>query len=89
MTQRIQQVRRCPTLIDLPVHQIQEQRVEEQRVIQNQECMQQHKVEHGVSNFSLEFERLRTQERIAERLTKETVSNSRHKTLTHRCSTLS
>ena len=37
----------------------------------NQECMQQHNVEYGVSNSSLEFERLRTQERIAERLTKE------------------
>ena len=46
-------------------------------------------VEYGVSNSSLEFERLRTQERIAERLTKETVSNARQKTLTHRCSTLS
>ena len=85
--QRIQQVRRCPTLIDLPVHQIQEQRVEVQRVIHNQECMQQQK--YGVSNSSLKFERLRTQERIAERLTKETVSNARQKTLTHRCSTLS
>ena len=70
-------------------HQIQEQRVQVQRVIHNQKCLQQHKVEYGVSNSSLEFERLRTQERIAERLTKETVSNARQKTLTHRCSTLS
>ena len=84
-TQRMQQVRRYLTLINLPVHQIQEQRVEVQRVIHNQECMQQHKVEYGVSNSSLDFERLRTQERIAERLIKETVSNARQKTLTHRC----
>ena len=51
-------------------------------VIHNQECMQQHKEEYGVSNSSLDFERLRTQERIAERSTKETVSNARQKTLT-------
>ena len=72
-----------------PYHQIQEQRVEVQRVIANQECLQQHIVEYGVSNSSLEFERLSSQERIAERLTKETVSNARQKTLTHTYSTLS
>ena len=44
-----------------------------QRVIHNQECMQQHNVEYGVSNSSLEFERLRTQERIAERLNSQKV----------------
>ena len=67
-------MRRCPTLIDLPVHQIQEQRVEVQRVIHNQEVMQQHKVEYEVSNSSEEeFERLRSQERIAECLIREAI----------------
>ena len=51
-TQRIQQVRRCPTLIDLPVHQIQEQRVEVQRVIHNQECMQQQSGVRSVKLFA-------------------------------------
>ena len=32
----------CPTLIDLPVQQIEEQRVEVQRVIHSQERLQQH-----------------------------------------------
>ena len=45
-TQRIQQVHRCPILIEVPVHQIQEQRVEVQRVIHSQECLQQHTVEY-------------------------------------------
>ena len=63
--QRIQQVRRCPTLIEVLVQEIQEQSVEVQRVIHNQECLQQHTVEYGVSNSSLEFERLRKHAKIA------------------------
>ena len=40
--QRVQQSRRCPSLIEVPVQQIQEQSVEVQRVIHTQERMQQH-----------------------------------------------
>ena len=44
-------------------------------------------VEFGVSNSSLEFERLTEQANIAERLPKETVSNACQKSPTHRCIT--
>ena len=44
-------------------------------------------VEFGVSNSSLEFERLRKQAKIAERLSIETVSNACQKSPTHRCIT--
>ena len=60
--QCIQQVRRCPTLIDLPVHQIQEQRVEVQRVIHSQERLQQHEVSNSSEE---EFNRLKKQAKIA------------------------
>ena len=64
--------------IDGPVPQIQEQRVEvqrgnsQERLQQNpQERSQQHTVEYGVSNSSLEFGTLREQAEIAELMAKE------------------
>ena len=64
--------------IAVPIPQIQEQRVEvqrgnsQERLQQNpQERLQQHTVEYGVSNSSLEFEKLRKQAETAERMAKE------------------
>ena len=64
--------------IDVPVLQIQEQRVQmqrgnsQERLQQNpQERLQQHTMEYGVSDSSLEFEKLRKQAEIAERMAKE------------------
>ena len=60
--QRIQQVRRCPTLIEVLVQQILEQSVEVQRVIHSQERLQQHEVSNSSEE---EFKRLRKQAKIA------------------------
>ena len=55
--------------IDVPIPQSQEQRVEVQG--DNPQERLQHTVEYGVSNSSLEFEKLRKQAEIAERMAKE------------------
>ena len=60
--QRIQQVRRCPTLIEVLVQQILEQSVEVQRVIHSQERLQQHEVSNSSEE---EFKRLRKHAKIA------------------------
>ena len=60
--QRIQQVRRCPTLIEVLVQQILEQSVEVQRVMHSQERLQQHEVSNSSEE---EFKRLRKQAKIA------------------------
>ena len=67
--QRIQQVRRCPTFIDLPVQQTQEQRVKVQRVIHSQERLQQTQWSAVYQTLHWSLKDSGKQVKIAERLT--------------------